>query len=90
MKVIIRENSTITFEGDILNIPITEEAFKQKSLELIGEEDPCIIHRAHIKQHFADRLKAQFDVHGDSLTLSECSDVDFIEAGRDAIIEKRG
>ena len=44
----ITKKGKIIYEGNILDIPIKEEAIIKKSIEVFGDEDPCIIHQSFV------------------------------------------
>lgn len=50
-KVIItHENSEIIYKGKPLNIPVKKESIVKKSIELFGDDEPCIIHQSYAVQ----------------------------------------
>jgi hypothetical protein len=48
MRVKVLLDNILVYEGDILNIPIKNEAIISKSMELFGDDDPCIIHQSYV------------------------------------------
>ncbi|MBN2605436.1 MAG: hypothetical protein JXR62_06425 [Bacilli bacterium] len=47
-KVIVKRDSMVLFNGGILDIPIKEKAIIEKSIEVFGDDDPCIIHQSYV------------------------------------------
>jgi hypothetical protein len=44
----ITKKGTTIYEGNILDIPIKEDAIIKKSIEVFGDDDPCIIHQSFV------------------------------------------
>jgi hypothetical protein len=81
-KVIIKRDSTVLFRGGILDIPIKESAIVAKSIEVFGDDDPCIIHQSYVIKELVSNLidifnKSQSkEIKGESYLL-ELSFLDF-------------
>jgi len=52
----ITKKGKIIYEGNILDIPIKEEAIIKKSIEVFGDEDPCIIHQSFVIKEYTSEL----------------------------------
>ncbi|MGS0973045.1 MAG: hypothetical protein ACVCEJ_07420 [Candidatus Izemoplasmataceae bacterium] len=55
-KVRITKNGHVIYEGNILDIPIKEDAIIKKSIEVFGDEDPCIIHQSFVIKEYTNQL----------------------------------
>lgn len=55
-KVKITKNGNVIYEGNILDIPIKEDAIIKKSIEVFGDEDPCIIHQSFVIKEYTNQL----------------------------------
>jgi len=53
-------SNKILFSGKPIALPIKEKAIIQKSLELFGDAEPCIIHQSYASQKLADEFLAFF------------------------------
>ncbi len=74
-RISIVINGNEIYLGKIENLPIKEEVIIRESIELFGDDDPCIIHRSYIIKKVlfqfieeADRVKP-----GNSVKLSAIS-----------------
>ena len=66
-KVIIKRLDKVLFSGKILNIPMKEESIVKKSIEVFGDEDPCIIHMSFCVKELVSVL---LDIFEDNNTTS--------------------
>ncbi len=76
MKYIISikdNNHKILFSGKPIGLPIKEKAIVQKSIELFGDAEPCIIHQSYASQKLADYFLSLFP----SIPLSDFQLVDY-------------
>jgi hypothetical protein len=56
----IKKEEEIIFDGKPINLPIKKDVLKQKSFEMFGDYDPCIIHQTYVIESFCDRLVSKF------------------------------
>lgn len=80
-KVIIKKETEIIFDGKPIDLPIKKDILKQKSLEMFGEEELCIIHKVFVIQYFCDALISKFKDNLDKeIKISEyIEEVKFID-----------
>lgn len=79
-RVKLHDKNTVLFEGRISDVPIKPDAIVQKSIELFGDDDPCVIHQSYVIKEYADRLLETF--HRDKshqLHLSNHGDLSFLD-----------
>lgn len=55
-RVKITKNGKVIYEGNILDIPIKEDAIIKKSVEVFGDDDPCIIHQSFVIKEYTNEL----------------------------------
>ena len=55
-KIIVKRDALVLYKGPILNIPIKEDCIIKKSIEVFGDEDPCIIHQSFVVKELVDEL----------------------------------
>ncbi len=71
-KIFIRKKDQTLYKGKMVNMPVKEEAIKEKSLELFDDDDPCIIHQSYVMKHFAQTLASLFETENtDTIQLKE-------------------
>ncbi len=76
--VFLKTNSQTIYEGRISDLPYKEESIKQKSIELFGDDDPCIIHQSYVIKEFTDELLTLLDIEN-PLDLTK-HNITFIDA----------
>ncbi len=59
-RIIIKRLDKVLYQGKILNLPIKEKYIIKKSIEIFGDEDPCIIHMSFIIKEFVTTLLMLF------------------------------
>lgn len=59
---IIQDNQTV-YQGRIADMPIKHDFIIQKSIELFGDDDPCIIHQSYVIKEYVDVLLQLFKQH---------------------------
>ncbi|BCR35774.1 hypothetical protein [Mariniplasma anaerobium] len=59
-KIILKKEEEIIFDGKPIDLPIKKDVLKQKSFEMFGDEEPCIIHQVYIIEFFCDALVSRF------------------------------
>jgi len=47
-NIIIKKENEIIYSGPILEVPIKKDVINQKSLEVFGDDEPCIIHQSFV------------------------------------------
>ena len=60
-KIIIKRLDEVLFQGRILNIPMKEEKIVEKSIEIFGDEDPCVIHQSFVVKELVTDLLDLFE-----------------------------
>jgi len=55
-KVKVMRKDTVLYEGNILNIPIKENAIVKKCIAVFGDDDPCIIHQSFAIKEYTNEL----------------------------------
>ena len=55
-KIIIKKDSIVLYKGNILDLPMKEDIIIQKSIEVFGDDDPCIIHQSFIVKELVSDL----------------------------------
>ncbi len=65
-KVIIEKDGNIVFQGRILNMPIKEDHIISKSIEVFGDDEPCIIHQSFVVKELVTEI---LDLFSDNDTL---------------------
>jgi len=55
---IVSADGQVIFHGDPLDIPVKKAAVIEKSIEVFGDDDPCIIHKSFVIKEFAEALIA--------------------------------
>ena len=60
-KVIIKRIEEVLFKGKILNIPVKEKSIIKRSIEIFGDEDPCVIHMSFVVKEFVTDLLDLFE-----------------------------
>ncbi len=81
-KIIIRRESTILYKGNILNIPLKEKNVIEKSIEIFGDEDPCVVHLSFVVKELVTDLLDLFEDNNTTTLkaidyLDELSFIDF-------------
>ncbi len=75
-KILIEHEGETVFKGKIINIPIKEEKVIEKSIDLFGDDNPCIIHRSFVNETFAEQLAARLKkAENRSIDLKEHPDI---------------
>ncbi len=59
-KIVIKRFDTVLYSGNILDIPIKEQAIIEKSIELFGDEDPCVVHMSFVVKELVNDLLSLF------------------------------
>jgi hypothetical protein len=55
-KVRLLHENNIIYEGRISDLPFSKNHIIKRSIELFGDDDPCIIHQSFIIKEFVDTL----------------------------------
>lgn len=76
-NVKVFDNENLIFEGKILEIPFKLVNVINKSVELFGDDDPCIIHKSFVYKKFAEILLK--NKQQNTLILSEHPEIDFLD-----------
>lgn len=46
----------VLFSGNPLDVPVKKTAVVEKSIEIFGDDDPCIIHKSYVIKEFVEEL----------------------------------
>lgn len=60
-KIEVFNEDTSIFRGKLLNLPFKKSIIIEKSIELFGDEDPCIIHQSYVIRILVDAFLNVFD-----------------------------
>ncbi len=71
-KIIIKRGNSILYDGTILDMPIKEESIIERSMEVFGDEDPCVIHMSFVVKELVTDLLDIFE--DNNTTLLNVSD----------------
>jgi hypothetical protein len=61
VKIEVFKNNTSIFKGKLLNLPFKEDVIIQKSIELFGDDEPCVIHQSYVIRQFAEEMAQILD-----------------------------
>lgn len=56
IKIEVFKNGTSIFKGKLLTLPFKEDEIVQKSIELFGDDEPCVIHQSYVIRGFASEI----------------------------------
>lgn len=59
---ILNTKQKVLFSGKPIALPIKEKSIIEKSIELFGDSEPCIIHQSYASQKLADEFISFFPV----------------------------
>ena len=81
-KIIVKRGSTVLYKGNILNIPLKEKDVVEKSIEIFGDEDPCIVHLSFVVKELVTDLLDIFEDNNTTILkandfLEELNFIDF-------------
>jgi len=75
-KVIIKQTDKVLYNGNILDIPIKEKKIIEKSIEIFGDEDPCVVHMSFVvKELVTDLLDLFEDNNTTVINLADYLDI---------------
>jgi hypothetical protein len=79
-RVKLHNETSVLFEGRISDVPIKPDAIVEKSIELFGDDDPCVIHQSYVIKSYADQLLERFQ-HDKThqIHLSKHGDLAFLD-----------
>lgn len=52
------------FKGKLLNLPFKKSILVEKSIELFGDDDPCIIHQSYVIRLLVDEILKRWSKDG--------------------------
>lgn len=55
-KIEVFHQDTSLFKGKLLNLPFKKSVIIEKSIELFGDDDPCIIHQSYVIRLLVDEI----------------------------------
>jgi hypothetical protein len=76
--VLLKAGEKTLYEGRISDLPYLQEAIVQKSIELFGDDNPCIIHQSYVIKEFSDQLLTLLNKEN-PLHLSQHENINFID-----------
>jgi hypothetical protein len=89
--VIFNHDGHVLYEGKALDLPISMDAIRQKSIDLFRDADPCIIHQSYAIQHLIqpiiDYLKKDQRYHMLDLPM-DCQFIDLPDILSCSIMKK--
>jgi len=88
-KIEVFHQETSLFKGKLLNLPFKQSLIIEKSIELFGDDDPCVIHQSYVIRLLVDEILKVWSKNGiDAKTYPDIfSGLDFPET--DIRIEAR-
>lgn len=60
-KIIIKRGETVLYKGNIMDIPLKEANVIERSIEIFGDEDPCIVHQSFVVKELVVELLELFE-----------------------------
>ncbi len=57
--IIKNQDDHVIFKGKPITLPMTKTAVVAKSIELFGDDDPCVIHQSYAIQKIMDAFLAR-------------------------------
>ena len=60
-KIIIQKESEVLYQGNILDVPMKEKYLIEKSIDIFGDEDPCVVHLSFVVKEFVTDLLDLFE-----------------------------
>jgi len=79
-RIVIKRFNEVIYDGKILEMPMKESAIIEKSVEVFGDADPCIIHRSFVKKDLVQELLYSFK--GSELLDYSATDLDILDFER--------
>lgn len=67
--IIENEDGQVIFHGHPLDVPVKKTAVVEKSIEVFGDDDPCIIHKSYVIKEFAEELLSIIEKQPDKSVL---------------------
>jgi hypothetical protein len=66
-KVIIKRIDEVLYQGKILDLPIKEKNIIEKSIEIFGDEDPCVVHMSFVVKELVTEILDLFEDNNTNL-----------------------
>jgi len=66
-KVIIKRSDEVLYQGKILDLPIKEKSVIERSIEIFGDEDPCIVHMSFVIKELVTEILDLFEENNTNL-----------------------
>ncbi len=78
-QVILKKDSSILYEGLLINIPFKEEIVINMSIDLFDDDDPCIIHKSYVYKELASSILEDLNNCNPLIAADykSCSSLDF-------------
>lgn len=55
-KIEVFHDDQSLFKGKLLNLPFKKSILIEKSIELFGDDDPCVIHQSYVIRLLVDEI----------------------------------
>ncbi len=55
-KIEVFHKADSLFKGKLLNLPFKKAIILEKSIELFGDDDPCVIHQSYVIRLLVDEI----------------------------------
>lgn len=80
-KIIFKKENQHIFDGKVIDLPIKKDILKRKSIEMFGDEDPCIIHQTFVIETLIDQLISKFkkSINEDIVLSKDIKEIEFID-----------
>ncbi|MCR3907079.1 MAG: hypothetical protein NUK62_08665 [Tenericutes bacterium] len=75
--IITNSSQDVIYSGKPLDMPIKKDAIIRKSIELFGDEDPCIIHQSYAVQKLINDFIQSFHKKEVKQVLMKTIDYDY-------------
>lgn len=56
IKIEVFQDGSSIFKGKLLNLPFKSSSINEKSMELFGDDEPCVIHQSYVIRLFAEEM----------------------------------
>lgn len=59
-NIIVKRNLEVLYKGRLFDLPIKEKHIVNKSIEIFGDDEPCIIHQSFVIKEILSELLVLF------------------------------
>lgn len=60
-KIKVKRLEEVLYDGKILDIPIKEKNIIEKSIDIFGDEDPCVVHMSFVVKELVTDILDLFE-----------------------------